>query len=162
MISSGRSPIEIPIAAVDYSQLEFPILWIGERMVCAFIDLEHLRICNKVFLKDRCARGVIVDKTLACRDVKSTRVAGYIPPFWGFRLPGTRMLWLDYDLASDSRRISLDDLKIMIIGANRASGMYQDMAASPRSCEASIQRGLHSFDEIVARFRIGPKRGWLR
>ena len=150
------------MAAVDYSQLEFPILWIGQKMVCAFVDLEHLRTCNRVVLTDRSARGVIVDKTLVCRDVKSTRVAGYIPPFWGFRLPGTRMLWLDYDLASDCRRISLDELKIMIIGANRASGMYRDMAASPRSYEASIQRRLQSFDEIIAQFRIGPKRGWLR
>lgn len=147
----------------DYSQIEFPVVWVGERDVRAFVDLDHLRSCDNDFLKaGHRKRGALVDKTLTRRDVRAVRVTGYISPFWGYRLPGIRMVRLDYDFADDVRKISLDELKDMIIDAQRASGMYEDMAGSPRSYEASIKRRLQSFDEVVARFRIGPKRGWLR
>ncbi len=147
---------------INYSGIQYPVIWIGEKDVRAFVDLEHLRTCDSGdFRPGYRKRGCIVDRSLTHRTVRSVHVVGHIPPFWGYRLPGTRILLLDYDFTGEAAPITLEELKSMIVQADRASGMYVGMAQSPRSYEASIRR-LNSFDAVVKEYRIGPKRGWLR
>lgn len=144
------------------SDLKFPVIWIGTVEVQSFVDLEHMCTCNRVFLKaGHRKRGVLVDRDLIMREVKAVRVTGFVPPFWGYRLPGTRMVRLEYDFTGAPRSVTLDELKAVILRGTERSGMYEGMAQSRRSYEASIQRAA-SFEAVMTQFLVGPKRGLLQ
>ena len=147
---------------MSYDQLMFPVIWLGRKDVSTFVDLEHLRTCDYVFWRAGLRKsGCIVDRNLVRRDVGSVRVTGHKSPFWGYRLPGKRILLLDFDFTGGATSIALEELKSMAIRSARASGMYVGMAGSARSYEHSIQK-LDSFEAVAKEFQVGPKRGWLR
>ncbi len=152
----------MPSAAESSADLKFPVIWIGTAEVRSFVDLEHLCTCNRAFLKaGHFKHGALVDSGLILREVKAIRVLGGVPPFAGYRLPGTRMVRLEYEFAGAIREVTLDELKTMIVMGTGRSSIYDGMAQSRRSYESSIQRA-KNYESLMTQFLVGPKRGILQ
>lgn len=145
-------------ATLRYGGIVFPVMWVSELHVRSFVDLEHLRTCHYSELAPkRRGRGSVIDQSLTEHVVRSVRFAGGIAPFWGWRLPGVRLVRITHEFDPATKQVSVGDLQEMIIATARRG--YESMAASPRRYEAQIRR--KSLDELMRSYRFGPRRGFL-
>lgn len=145
---------------LDYDQLCFPVLWIGERDARASFELRHLRsgllpLRKAGFLKSGC----LVDSHMQRWKVEEVVESGVAPWFFGYRWPGGKLLLLDYLVDSPPVPVTISEVADLIHSAFRRGKHFRNMVDSPARMKDAMKQ-CRTFKELLDYFRIRPKPAW--
>ena len=133
--------------------LDFPVLCVAsDGYLGAVGDLETLETCNSRALKSGYFTGLrLFDVGGRSWEVRDVEKVGNVPPAWGWRLLGSRIVRVRLELKG-TEPVSLDELKEVVCAALEQSPDIWDEAGGLHKTKAAV-RAASSFLALMEEFR---------